>query len=87
MLLNKNQKNPIIYKNRSITIKEEYLNAMHIFCTTPVGEDYISEYIDEGQLNDEEIAMRVEDDIKNEICSLSSPDVWESVFASAKEQG
>lgn len=87
MLLNKNQKNPIIYKNRSITIKEEFLNAMHIFCTTPVGEDYISEYVDSGKLNDEEIAMRVEEDIKNEIISLSNSDVWESVIASAKEQG
>ena len=81
MLLNKDQKNPINYKEMKVTVNENYLNAMHIYCSTPVTTADLIDYIgDATNLSPVEASKMVEEGIKNEIISLSGEEVWDKVF-------
>lgn len=92
MLTCKEQKNPVNFFGRKITISEQALNAMYDYCTTPVTEDTIgmylfANYIGEGKpdfdeneivasLTDKQIANIIEAEIKKEIIGAAGEEYW-----------
>ena len=88
----KEQKNPVDFYGRKITLSEQALNAIYEYCTTPVTDSTIGMYVsvhyvgtDKGKLSldelasmltDEEIAKITEDGIKDEVVSTAGEEFW-----------
>lgn len=90
MLACEEQKNPVEFLGRKITISEQALNAIYDYCTTPVTSDTIGMYIDvkyvgtdKAYLSVEELAKMLTDD---EIKAITEQGIKEEVTEAAGEE-
>lgn len=92
MLLCDNQKNPIKFRGREVTISDKAANTHYYLCNLPVTETNVGMYIgfylkgeednlDEklSTISDEELSKIVEDGIKSEFLDILNAEVWDSI--------
>lgn len=97
MLNCKEQKNPVEFYGRKITLSEQALNAIYEYCSTPVTSSTIGMYVFAkfvgtptaklseqeivDSLTDEQITKITEDGIKEEILESSAGEEFWNKFA------
>ena len=89
MLLNKEQKNPVIFKSRKITITDKASNGLYKLCKTPITDSTIGMYLSAysngniekalRELSDEDISKIVEEGAKGEYTLLCGKEEWDKV--------